>query len=583
MDGILIAVLALLAFIAGIAVQRWLLVRADRGQIKVADKKAQRLIAVAEQEVRQRLSDAEEEAQQIASKAQEDAERIREEARKAKKAFAQERQDFGAELDAERRRLERFRHNVDRNNRKNRARTKRLNDRQRILKKASNALKKLEKETKTTQKNAEKLGENVKELHRQSEEHKQLLIDRETALAATEESLEAKQEELNKLISEQVEQLAEVANLSVNEAKEELKKRLIDTARTEASAIINRMRDEAKQTGRRKAQEIVLTSIQRTAASMSVDHTVSVVHLESEAHKGRVIGREGRNIRAFEAASGTEVIVDDTPGAVVISCFDSVRREIARRALQRLVKDGRIHPVRIEREVKRSKRRMDEEVVEAGERATIDLQIHGLHPELIRLVGCMKFRFSYGQNLLAHSIETARIASLIAAELGIKPALVRRAGLLHDIGKVITESTDRPHALVGMDFCKRYREDPTVCNAVGAHHDEIEMTALISPIVQAADAISGARPGARRANVEAYIRRLEDLEKITSSFEGVQNAYVFSAGREIRAIVNESVVDDTRATELAQEISERIEEELQYPGQIHVTVIRELRASATAK
>jgi ribonuclease Y len=336
-------------------------------------------------------------------------------------------------------------------------------------------------------------------------------------------------------------------------------------------------------TANREARKVVLTAIQRTAANHAVEHTVSVVQLSSDDMKGRIIGREGRNIRAFEAATGIEVVVDHTPAAVLLSGFDPVRREIAKVAMERLVQDGRIHPARIEETVEKTREEIEEEVVEAGEEAVIELGLHGVHPELVRLIGRMKFRFSYGQNLLSHSIEVAQLASLMAAELDLDPRKARRAGLLHDIGKVVEGDLESPHAIVGMEWAQRFKEHPEVCNAIGAHHDEIEMTTPLAPIVQASDAISGARPGARREGLENYVQRLKALENLARGFDGVQRVYAIQAGREVRVIVNHDLVSDARADALAREISKKIEHDLQYPGQVKITVIREVRAVAYAK
>ena len=336
-------------------------------------------------------------------------------------------------------------------------------------------------------------------------------------------------------------------------------------------------------TANREARKVVLTAIQRTAANHTVENTVSVVQLQSDDMKGRIIGREGRNIRAFEAATGIEVVVDETPEAVLLSGFDPVRREIAKISMERLVLDGRIHPGRIEEVVEKTRAEIEDEIVEAGEETVIELGLHGLHPELIRLVGRMKYRSSYGQNLLGHSMEVAQLASLMAAELDLDPRKARRAGLLHDIGKVVEGELESPHAIVGMELAQRYKEHPEVCNAIGAHHDEIEMTTPLSPIVQAADAISGSRPGARREGLEHYVQRLRALEDVARGFDGVQRVYAIQAGRELRVIVNHDLVSDAQADHLAREISKRVEQELQYPGQVKITVIREVRSVAYAK
>lgn len=377
--------------------------------------------------------------------------------------------------------------------------------------------------------------------------------------------------------------LERVAGLSREEARAELVREITREAKLDAAVLVKDARDEARRTAQREAQKTVLKALQRVAASATIEHTVSAVPLASEGMKGRVIGREGRNIRAFEAATGVEVIVDDTPDAVLVSGFDPVRREIARLSLVRLLDDGRIHPARIEDVVEATREEIDAEIVEAGEQAALELQVHGLHPELVRLVGRMKYRASYGQNLLQHSVEVAKLAGLMAAELGLDARKAKRAGLLHDIGKVVEEDLESPHAIVGMELARRYHEHPDVANAVGAHHDEVPMAALIAPLVQAADAVSGARPGARREALERYVERLRALEEIAQDFDGVEQAYAIQAGREIRVVVDTARVSDAIAETLALDISKRIEREMEYPGQIKVTVIREVRAVAVAK
>ncbi len=563
MDGTLLTVLLLaIAFGLGIAVQRWLLKRVTASRIEEAEQEVQRLL----------------------SGAKDEAHKYREEyVKEVKAALAEERSAFEEEREHARHLLRRSRQKAERRERKINSRTQGLNERDALLHKAAAALKALQREAEKTNRHAELLRANADTLLSKTTARSSALKDQEAALSTREEAIAAKSGELDVVIEQQTRRLEEISGLSAEDAREELKQQLIESAKRQASTHIQKVQEEAKRTARHSARKVVLTAIQRTAASLSMETTASVVYLDSDDHKGRIIGREGRNIRAFESATGTEVIVDDTPSAVVLSCFDPVRREVARRALQSLVSDGRIHPASIERTVKAAATSLEEELTEVGERAVIDLNIHGLHSELIRLVGRMRFRTSYGQNLLAHSVETARIASLIAVEIGLDPTLARRAGLLHDIGKVVMEASDRPHALVGMELCKRYREDPEVCNAVGAHHDEIEMTALISPIVQAADAISGARPGARRATVEEYIRRLEQLERLASSFEGVNRVFAFQAGREIRVLVDQNRITDEQANALSTEISKRIEDEVRYPGQIKVTVIREVRVTAYAR
>ena len=397
------------------------------------------------------------------------------------------------------------------------------------------------------------------------------------------ENLEKKQQDIDKFNEQKVTILEKISNLTADDAREQLIETLTGEARTKASAQIKDIVEEAKLTATKQAKKIVLETIQRTATEHAIENCVSIFNLDSDELKGKIIGREGRNIRAIEAATGIEIIVDDTPEAIIISGFDPVRREIARLSLHRLVKDGRIHPARIEEIVAKTKKNIEEEIIEIGERTAIDLGIHGLHPELVRMVGRMRFRSSYGQNLLQHSREVANLCAVMAVEIGLNPKQAKRAGLLHDIGKVWPEESDKPHAILGMELAEKYKEHPKICNAIGAHHDEVEMTGMISPIVQACDAISGARPGARREVMESYIKRLKDLESLALGFDGVEKCYAIQAGRELRVMVNaESVTDDT-AGQLSFDISQKIETDMQYPGQIKVTVIREMRAVNYAK
>ncbi len=397
------------------------------------------------------------------------------------------------------------------------------------------------------------------------------------------ELVEKKNEELTKFHRQQVEQLEQISGLSAEEAKNHLMESLKEEAKTGAMSYINEILDEAKMTANKEAKRIVIQTIQRVAAENAIENAVTVFHIESDEMKGRIIGREGRNIRALEAATGVEIIVDDTPEAIVLSAFDPVRREIARLALHQLVTDGRIHPARIEEIVEKTKKQVEEEILEVGKRTAIDLGIHGLHPELIRLVGKMKYRSSYGQNLLMHSREVANLASIMAAELGLNPKLAKRAGLLHDIGKVPDDEPELPHAVLGMKMAEKYKEKPEICNAIGAHHDETEMTTLIAPIVQVCDAISGARPGARREVVESYIKRLKELESLALQYPGVMKTYAIQAGRELRVIVGAEKVTDKEAEGLSFEIARKIQNEMTYPGQIKITVIRETRAVNYAK
>ncbi len=397
------------------------------------------------------------------------------------------------------------------------------------------------------------------------------------------EFLEKKQQEIDKLHKSQVEQLEVISGLSADEAKNQLVESLKAEAKTNAMSFIQDTIEEAKLTAQQEAKKIIISTIQRVGTEEAVENCVSVFNIESDDVKGRIIGREGRNIRALESATGVEIIVDDTPEAIILSCFDPVRREIARLALHKLVTDGRIHPARIEEVVAKTQKQIEEEIIEVGKRTVIDLGIHGLHPELIKIVGRMKYRSSYGQNLLQHSREVANLCGIMAAELGLNVKLAKRAGLLHDIGKVPDTESELPHAILGMQWAEKYGEKEEVCNAIGAHHDEIEMTSIISPIIQACDAISGARPGARREVMEQYIKRLRELEDVGLSFDGVEKCYAIQAGRELRVIVDAEKATDERAGQLSFDISQKIERDMQYPGQIKVTVTREMRSVAYAK
>lgn len=395
--------------------------------------------------------------------------------------------------------------------------------------------------------------------------------------------LQRKEEELNKMHQREIEKLEELSGISAEDAKNQLIEGLKAEAHSHAQSYINEIMDEAKINANKEAKRIVIQTIQRVATETAIENSVTVFHIDNDEVKGRIIGREGRNIRALEAATGVEIVVDDTPEAIVISAFDPVRREIARLALHHLISDGRIHPARIEEVVAKVSKQVDEEVIETGKRTAIDLGIHGLHPELIRIVGKMKYRFSYGQNLLQHARETANLCGIMAAELGLNPKKAKRAGLLHDIGKVPDEETELPHALYGAKIAEKYKEKPDICNAIGAHHDEMEMTSLIAPIVQVCDAISGARPGARREIVEAYVKRLNDLENIAMSYPGVLKTYAIQAGRELRVIVGADKIDDKEIETLSNNIATRIQNEMTYPGQVKITVIRETRSVSYAK
>jgi len=423
------------------------------------------------------------------------------------------------------------------------------------------------------------LNQKLENLNREKQE----LENAKKNLERLTELNERKQEEVEQLKAQHIKQLETIAGLSAEEAKNQLIENLKEEARSQAVIQIKDIVDEAKLTATKEAKKVVIQTIQRTATESAIENTVSIFNIENDEIKGRIIGREGRNIRALEAATGVEIIVDDTPEAIILSGFDPVRREIARLALHRLVTDGRIHPARIEEVVAKTKNQIEDEIVEIGERTVIDLGIHGLHPELIRMVGRMRYRSSYGQNLLQHSREVANFSATMAAELGLNVKHAKRAGLLHDIGKVPEDNPELPHAILGMQLAEKYKEHPDVCNAIGAHHDEIEMTSLISPIVQACDAISGARPGARREVVENYIKRLKELEELALSYPGVEKTFAIQAGRELRVVVQSERVSDAQAELLAADISTRIQTEMTYPGQIKVTVIRETRSVSYAK
>lgn len=433
-------------------------------------------------------------------------------------------------------------------------------------------------ETKIKQRELQ-LSQKFEELQRKQ---KEVDVIREN-LSSQMELVEKRGEELERMHKDQIERLESISGLSAEEAKAQLIELLKAEARTQAMSYINEIVDEAKMTATKEAKRIVVQSIQRVATETAIENSVTVFNIDSDEIKGRIIGREGRNIRALEAATGVEIIVDDTPEAIILSAFDPVRREIARLALHQLVTDGRIHPARIEEVVQKVQKQVEEEIIEVGKRTAIDLGIHGLHPELIRLVGKMKYRSSYGQNLLQHSREVANLCAIMASELGLNPKVAKRAGLLHDIGKVPDDEPELPHAILGMKLAEKYKEKPEVCNAIGSHHDEVEMTTLIAPIVQVCDAISGARPGARREVVESYIKRLKEMEDLALSYPGVLKTYAIQAGRELRVIVGSEKVSDEEANKLSFEIAKKIQDEMTYPGQVKITVIRETRAISYAK
>ena len=429
------------------------------------------------------------------------------------------------------------------------------------------------------QQKEQQLNQKQKELDRKNSELDNVRANLEKQLA----DVDVKKTELDQKQAEVTEKLAEVAGLSAQQAKEQLVESIKDEAKTEAMAYVTEIMEDAKLSANKEAKRIIVQTIQRVATETAIENSVTVFNIDSDEVKGRIIGREGRNIRALEAATGVEIIVDDTPEAIVLSGFDPVRREIARLALHQLVVDGRIHPARIEEVVAKTRKQVEDEIVEIGKRTTIDLGIHGLHPELIRLVGKMKYRSSYGQNLLQHARETANLCAIMAAELGLNPQKAKRAGLLHDIGKVPDDQPELPHAILGMNLAEKYKEKADVCNAIGAHHDEVEMTSLLAPIVQVCDAISGARPGARREIVEAYIKRLNDLENLALSYPGVIKTYAIQAGRELRVIVGADKVDDKTVEALSYDIAKKIQDEMTYPGQVKITVIRETRSVSYAK
>lgn len=447
-----------------------------------------------------------------------------------------------------------------------------------------------EKEVRERERSVQQSQEKTKQRESQLSRQQQEVANKEKQLDRLKEDLEQKfqglerrKEETEKLHAKQVNLLENISGLSADEARKHLVESLKDEARTAAMSHIKEVQEEAKLSANKEAKRIVIQTIQRVATEHAIENSVSVFHIENDDVKGRIIGREGRNIRTLEEATGVEIVVDDTPGAIILSCFDAVRREVARLALHQLVKDGRIHPARIEEVVSKTKKHLEEEIMEVGKRTCIDLGIHGLHNELIRMVGRMKYRSSYGQNLLQHSREVANLSAIMAAELGLNTKAAKRAGLLHDIGKVPDEDPELPHAILGMKLAEKFGEKADVCNAIGAHHDEIEMTTLLSPVVQACDAISGARPGARREAVEAYIQRLKDLESVAMSYGGVTKAFAIQAGRELRVMVESEKITDAQSDELSMQIADRIMNEMTYPGQVKITVIREKRSVAVAK
>ena len=461
-----------------------------------------------------------------------------------------------------------------------------LEVKEKFLNKKSELEKEVQQRNQKIQQNENRLKQREMSLNQRQEEigrRKQEVEQMHQRIDNEKKLLQVKQDELVKMQELERAKLEELSGLSADEAKSRLVESLKDQAKLDAASYINEIVDEAKLNANQQAKKIVVQTIQRVATETAIENSVSVFHIDSDEVKGRIIGREGRNIRALEAATGVEIVVDDTPEAIVISAFDPVRREVCRLALHQLVADGRIHPARIEEVVTKVKKQLDSEIIETGKRTAIDLGIHGLHPELIRIVGKMKYRSSYGQNLLQHARETANLCGVMASELGLNPKKAKRAGLLHDIGKVPDEETELPHALYGGKIAEKYKEKPEICNAIAAHHDEVEMSSLIAPIVQVCDAISGARPGARREIVEAYIKRLNDLEAIAMSYPGVTKTYAIQAGRELRVIVGADKMDDVESEKLSTEIAEKIQNEMTYPGQVKITVIRETRSVSYAK
>lgn len=553
METILTIVVGLVAVAIGLVVGKSIFGKASTTAVKDAEAEAKRIKDSAEREAGKTILDAQKDANKVLKDAEHDSKRI---IATANKETEQLKKDKLLEVKenylTKKSEIERLEKEKDRQ----------LVERERKLDKQSQSLK-----------------DRLKDNDKKSEELDRLKKNLQNQL----ELLNEKQSILDAERNEQIKKLEQIGQLSSEEAKNQLIETMKAEARTQAMSHVKEIMDEAKANANKEAKKIVLQTIQRTAAEQAIENTVSVYNLDSDDQKGQIIGREGRNIRALESATGVEFIVDDTPEAIIISGYDPVRREIARLSLQRLMKDGRIHPARIEEIVAKTRKDLEERIMEIGERTVIELGIHGMHRQLIRYVGRMRFRSSYGQNLLQHSKETARLCATMAAELGINPKLAKRAGLLHDIGKVPEDDTDLSHALLGMKLCEKYGEHKAVCNAVGAHHDEIEMKYIISPIIQACDAISGARPGARREIMEMYLQRIKDLENIAMGYDGVQKAYAIQAGRELRVIVESSKVPDNKADELAFDISHKIQEEMTYPGQIKVTVIREKRAVAVAR
>ena len=583
MDLLALAVVAALAVAVGFVGARFGRAAAAERRFAAAADVAEQAAALAEAEATAFRRDHVETARAEVARARADAAREQDEAARERDDLRRQQQRLDeAGLDATdrhartREAAEAMRARLD-------ARARQATRREATLTQAADAVDALVAEATARRTEADALQVQVQTLARAAGRRQQEVAARERDAEAAEARLSAETDRLDRMTEETLATLERAAGLSRDEARAQLTAEITREAKLDAAGLVKDTRDEARRTAQREAQKVVLKALQRLAATTTIEYTVSTVPLMSEDMKGRVIGREGRNIRSFEAATGIEVIVDDTPDAVLVSGFDPVRREVARLALIRLLADGRIHPARIEEVVEATRVEVEEEVVLAGEQAALELQVNGLHPELVRLVGRMKYRTSFGQNLLAHSIEVAKLAALMASELGLDARKAKRAGLLHDIGKTVEEGLEQPHAIAGMELCRRYKEHPDVCNAVGAHHDEVPMATTIAPLVQAADAASGARPGARRESLERYVQRLKALEEIAASFEGVVQAYAIQAGREIRVVVDTDVVTDAVAESLAADVARRIEREMEYPGQIKVTVIREVRAVAIAR
>lgn len=553
MEVILPIVIGLVGAAIGLVVGKSIFGKASTTAVKDAEIEGKRIKDSAEKDAGKTILDAQKDANKLLKDAENDSKRI---LANANKEVEQLKKDKLLEV------KENYLTKKSEIERLEKEKDQRLVERERKLDKQSQSLK-------DKLKDSEKKSEELDRLKQNLQNQLELLNEKQSVLDAER--------------SEQIKKLEQIGQLSSEDAKAQLIDAMKAEARTQAMSHVKEIMDEAKANANKEAKKIVLQTIQRTAAEQAIENTVSVYNLDSDDQKGQIIGREGRNIRALESATGVEFIVDDTPEAIIISGYDPVRREVARLSLQRLMKDGRIHPARIEEIVAKTRKDLEERIMEIGERTVIELGIHGMHRQLVRYVGRMRFRSSYGQNLLQHSKETARLCATMAAELGINPKLAKRAGLLHDIGKVPEDDTDLSHALLGMKLCEKYGEHKAVCNAVGAHHDEIEMKYIISPIIQACDAISGARPGARREIMEMYLQRIKDLENIAMSYDGVQKAYAIQAGRELRVIVESSKVPDDKADELAFDISQKIQDEMTYPGQVKVTVIREKRSVAVAR